>query len=292
MASIASPRERPSRNTSQDESASSQSPSSDSQNTFPETQPRSINMPHSINFTSSPTSPLQSSAVPPIQSQPSSPPPEVRTCWICQQDDTDDPSPTTLWRTPCPCSLTAHDACLLEWIANEEAPKPGEIAHSHQIRCPQCQHLIKIQRPRDLLVSVVDKIQWAAKRMMLPAAVGATIGCVYSGLLVYGLNAMTLVFGADETRAILVDGFVYPRDDANIIGIKRAFRTLLQITDPWFPYPEHGTNPTLFLAVPLIGPALVLLRTRLADQAFPLLLPIVSTASPFPFCHKSKPDCI
>lgn len=268
MASIPVPQGRSSRNPSQNESASSQPPS-EQQPELTEARP-STPIPHAEQTHASPT--VSSAPTP-------SPPtcPEVRTCWICQQDDTDDTDPQTVWRTPCPCSLTAHDSCLLEWIANEEAPKPGEIAHNHQIKCPQCQHIIKIQRPRDLLVAVVDRVQSAAKRMMLPTAVAATVGCVYSGLLVYGLNAMTLVFGADETRGILADGFI--GDKHNLTGMKRAFRTFMQITDPWFPYPEHGTNPILFLGVPLIGPALVLLRTRLADQAFPLLLPIVCTNS-------------
>src|SRR5580658_9218271 len=39
---------------------------------------------------------------------------EVRRCWVCMDDETDD-SENNVWRSPCPCSLTAHEKCLLEW---------------------------------------------------------------------------------------------------------------------------------------------------------------------------------
>lgn len=109
---------------------------------------------------------------------------------------------------------------------------------------------------------------------MLPAVGSAVIGFAYSGLLVYGMNAMTLVFGAEETKQILLEGF---EEWSNERGstIMKYITKFTQIADPWFL--QLGTpNPTLFLGVPLIGPALVLLRTSLADQVFPVLAPLVS----------------
>ncbi|CZR61818.1 uncharacterized protein PAC_11715 [Phialocephala subalpina] len=235
--------------------------------------PRSLNNPESATASNSKSAPAQASAATPAQDP--TPPKEARMCWICQQDDTDDTPENNVWRTPCPCSLTAHDSCLLEWIASEEAPKPGEIAHNHKIKCPQCQTEIKIQRPKDYLVGVVDKVQWAAKRVMLPTALGAAVGCAYSGLLVYGWNAMSLAFGAEETTSILQAGFVDPKKVSHFYELYlRMTKQGIRLLFPFVPAPDIPGNPLLFSVVPLIGPALVLLRTSAADQAFPLLLPL------------------
>lgn len=50
-----------------------------------------------------------------------------RRCWICQGDDVEDETPRE-WRSPCQCSLTAHEECLLEWVSSQEAPRNGEMA--------------------------------------------------------------------------------------------------------------------------------------------------------------------
>ncbi|KAF8852842.1 hypothetical protein BDZ45DRAFT_694712 [Acephala macrosclerotiorum] len=266
------PRGRLVRNNTQDSTDSFQSRDSSPEIPviYTDSAPRSLNIPQPAPVTSSKSTPPQASAANPTQD--STPPREVRLCWICQQDDTEDTPENNVWRTPCPCSLTAHDACLLEWITSEEAPKPGEIAHNHKIKCPQCQAEIRIQRPKDYLVGVVDKVQWAAKRAMLPTALCAALGCVYSGLLAYGWNAMSLVFGAEETTNILKGGFLLPTQyyEAYFRKVQQGSRLLF----PFFPAPDVPGNPLLFSVVPLIGPALVLLRTSVADQAFPLLLPL------------------
>ncbi|KAE8445849.1 hypothetical protein EG329_012772 [Mollisiaceae sp. DMI_Dod_QoI] len=281
MASIPSQRSRwLSRNSSQEEPASSsQAPESSSEppSASSDTQPRPLNKPQSASTAPSESAAAQPTAAPPSLDpvQDSSAPKEIRTCWICQQDDTEDTPENNIWRAPCPCSLTAHDSCLLEWISNEEAPKPGQIASNHKIVCPQCQAEIKIQRPKDYFVSLVDKIQWAATRAMLPALGSAVIGFTYSGLLVYGMNAMTLVFGAEETKQILLEGFEEWPNEGEPTIVKYIGK-FTQIADPWFPQIgiPNLPNRTLFLGVPLIGPALVLLRTSLADQVFPVLAPL------------------
>jgi hypothetical protein len=191
-------------------------------------------------------------------------------------DDTEDTPETSTWRTPCPCSLTAHDDCLLEWIANEEAPKPGEIAHNHKIICPQCKAEIKIQRPRDYLVAVVDRINRSARELMWPTVVSGLAGCLYSGLLVYGYNTVQIVFGHDEARNILGRVFTggYNRRPwaRNMVAVMRKSLTVF---DPFFPDAGYPPNMKIFLGLPLIGPSLIILRTRFADQAFALLLPLV-----------------
>lgn len=204
---------------------------------------------------------------------------DVRRCWICQGDETEDLPENSAWRTPCPCSLTAHDRCLLEWISNEEAPKPGEIAHNHTIKCPQCKAEYKISRPRDYLVAVVDLVQKAARGMILPAGFSAVLGCVYSGFFVYGLNAMQMVFGSEETRRMLAPAMRGGLFEAG--SAARRLSRMMQTMDPFFPT-EAQASLQLMFGLPLIAPSLILLRTNLADQAFALLLPLVSTFSPLP----------
>lgn len=48
---------------------------------------------------------------------------EPRRCWICFNDETEDDDTTSEWRSPCTCSLVAHEKCLLDWIADMEVSK-------------------------------------------------------------------------------------------------------------------------------------------------------------------------
>lgn len=196
--------------------------------------------------------------------------PEVPTCWICQQDATDDTPENSVWRRPCPCSLTAHDECLMEWITSQEAPKPGEMATTRKIVCPVCQAPIKVERPRDFLVMLADMVQKVAKGLVVPTALSALIGCFYSGFLVYGFNTMHLVFGQDEARRLLMPSSLdlRARAVAENSGFWRAIFRFIKLSDPFLP-----TMPgmKLFLGLPLIAPGLVLSRTKLADQIFAIL---------------------
>jgi hypothetical protein len=205
-----------------------------------------------------------------------SPQVEPRKCWICQQEEGEDPANTSLWRKPCPCSLDAHEECLLEWIADEERPKPGDLGHTHKIECPQCKTEIRIERPRDLIVGVYDRISGFARGFVVPFAVSAVAGCVYSGLYVYGLNTITVVFG-DYQGLQIIEGAI--RDQSQTRISERVMHWFLKLkgifvgTDPFFPGNVHSWK--LFLGLPIIGPALVFSRTRWADWSLPLIVPLV-----------------
>lgn len=193
-------------------------------------------------------------------------------------DATDDTPENSVWRRPCPCSLTAHDECLLEWITSQEAPKPGEMATTQKLVCPVCQAPIKVERPWDPLVAAADFVQRCTKTLMWPAGLSALAGCFYSGFLVYGVNALYLVFGQAEARRLLMPS---PQDlNARAMiqdsAFLRAIIKFMKISDPFLP-----TMPgvKLFLGLPMILPALVLSRTRLADQIFAILPISVSRSS-------------
>jgi hypothetical protein len=116
--------------------------------------------------------------------------------------------------------------------------------------------------------------------MIIPTALGGTIGCVYSGLLVYGLQSMQFVFGYDEMQTILA------RNQRPATDSRSWLKTVHRIVgsmDLFFPGPNFQGNLKLFIGLPLIAPALIILRTKMSDQAFALLLPLVC----FPF-HPPK----
>lgn len=47
-----------------------------------------------------------------------------RRCWICYGEDGDSEGK---WVSPCPCSLVAHEKCLLDWITENQKGSPRKI---------------------------------------------------------------------------------------------------------------------------------------------------------------------
>ena len=93
---------------------------------------------------------------------------EPRKCWICFGDETEDTPTSSEWRSPCPCSLTAHESCLLDYVADLEAPQNRKSIGPPKIECPQCKARIIIARPRSLIVEGVRAVQRATARLILP----------------------------------------------------------------------------------------------------------------------------
>ncbi|KAL2066901.1 hypothetical protein VTL71DRAFT_1325 [Oculimacula yallundae] len=214
--------------------------------------------------------PQQSSNTPKTSSIPE--PRESRRCWICQQDDTDDRPEDSEWRRPCPCSLTAHDSCLLDYIADQEATKSGDLAPQAALACPQCKAPFNIQRPKDPLVEAYGAIQRVADTLIVPTIASASLGVLYSGLLAYGLNATSVVFGVDEAANLLGGPIILARLTSNTF-LEKMFKRM-HLLHPFVPTNLWSQNRTLLLCMPLVAPSLILLRTSLADQASAIILPI------------------
>lgn len=217
---------------------------------------------------------------PPTEAQQSLEPPpkeEVQTCWICQQESTED-APGAEWRRPCPCSLTAHDSCLLEWIASEEAPRRGELRTRRKIVCPQCHAEIQIQRPTDYLVLATESVQQVAELLILPTALSSLAACFYSGFLMYGINSVQMIFGRDEAYRILalgerrsfLGGNHMPLDHTSgvIQTVSRVLRRVSMSFDPFLPATDWLAHWKLFVGLPMIAPTLMLSRTTIGDPIF------------------------
>ncbi|KAJ0424127.1 hypothetical protein BJY00DRAFT_277110 [Aspergillus carlsbadensis] len=168
---------------------------------------------------------------------------EPRKCWICYTDETEDTPLNSEWRSPCPCALTAHEACLLDWLADLENPRARKRnGHNAKMVCPQCKTEIIVTRPRSYIVDVVRLFERVAGRLVLPGMVFTLAGTVWAGCCAHGVYSMYFVFGTDEAKHIL--------EDAAADGT-------------W--------NSGLNLGLPLIPLVLIFSRTRYAEGLLPAI---------------------
>ncbi|KAK5208894.1 hypothetical protein LTR20_010685 [Exophiala xenobiotica] len=124
-------------------------------------------------------------------------------CWICMSDASeDDPNNPPIWRSPCKCSLTAHESCLLDWVADLEHTKNNSKRKKPQIQCPQCKSEIKISRPRSYVVDGYRTIDRAMGRMVLPGLGVAALGTFYAGAWIHGFQSVYVVFGPEDAAQI------------------------------------------------------------------------------------------
>ena len=133
-------------------------------------------------------------------------PQDPQKCWICFADETEDSPTTSRWRSPCSCSLTAHESCLLDWVADQEAPSsrrgPGGPT---KIQCPQCKNDIIIARPRNYVGEAVRTVEKSASRLIVPGIAVTLAGSIYTGLAMHGLSTVYLVFGPQDFDLLMGD---------------------------------------------------------------------------------------
>ncbi|KAJ5674011.1 hypothetical protein N7462_009450 [Penicillium macrosclerotiorum] len=167
---------------------------------------------------------------------------EPRKCWICYTDETENSPLNAEWRSPCPCALTAHEACLLDWLADMENPRSRKRnGHSARMVCPQCKSEIIVTRPRSYVVDTLRLVERIAGRLVLPGMVFTVAGTVWAGCCAHGVYSMYLIFGTEEAKRILEDNVDAP------------------------------FNPGLNLGLPLIPLVLIFSRTRYAEGLLPAI---------------------
>ena len=177
--------------------------------------------------------------------------PEPRKCWICFADETEDTPTSSDWRSPCPCALTAHETCLLDWVADLEAPNRRKQASGAKIQCPQCKADIRIARPMSPVIWGVAAVKRIINKVVWPGAI-LTVGTAFwSGCFLYGASTVYLIFG---------------RLDANRLLRPNAFES---VRLKWA------------IGLPLVPLALISSRTTLADNYLPVL-PILFFATALP----------
>ncbi|KEF60974.1 uncharacterized protein A1O9_02538 [Exophiala aquamarina CBS 119918] len=124
-------------------------------------------------------------------------------CWICMSEASeDDQTNPPVWRSPCRCSLTAHEDCLLDWVANLEDPKTIRRKGPPQILCPQCKSEIKIARPRSYIVDAYRTVDRSLAKLVLPAVGLSFLGSMWTGLWIHGFSSVYVVFGEKEAERL------------------------------------------------------------------------------------------
>ncbi|KAL9051505.1 MAG: hypothetical protein Q9162_005978 [Coniocarpon cinnabarinum] len=189
---------------------------------------------------------------------------EPRKCWICFSDETEDTTQNKdTWKTPCPCALTAHESCLLDWIADIEAPQGSNSASQHkELKCPQCKADIHLARPRSLVVDLVGRAEKFTGRLLLPTVLGGVSYTLMIACSHHGAFAIRQIFGQDDADAILAPS---PYESA----VEQSLHTYVPfIARPFF---RGWRGWRVEFGLPLIPAALIASRTRLADAALPLL---------------------
>jgi FANCL C-terminal domain len=132
---------------------------------------------------------------------------EPRKCWICYSDETEDLPHSSEWRSPCPCALTAHEACLLDWLAELENPRTRRQNQGNvRMQCPQCKSKIVISRPRSYIVDIVRVCERLAGKLVIPGVVFTFAGTIWAGCCAHGVYSMYLVFGTEEAHTIFDHG--------------------------------------------------------------------------------------
>ncbi|EEH04905.1 RING finger domain-containing protein [Histoplasma capsulatum G186AR] len=185
---------------------------------------------------------------------------EPRKCWICYTDETEDTPLNTEWRSPCPCALTAHEACLLDWLADLENPNSRKRnRHPAKMLCPQCKSEIVISRPRSLVVDLVRAVERLAGRLVLPGMICTLAGTLWAGCCAHGVYSVYLTFGSDDA--------------------KRIFQSRNEST--W--------NPRLNIGLPLIPVVLILSRTKYAEGLLPAI-PVLFFATHQPGSQELEMD--
>lgn len=184
---------------------------------------------------------------------------EPRKCWICFNDETEDDETTSEWRSPCTCSLKAHEKCLLDWIADMEAPSSRRRAGkgAGKIQCPQCKSEIKLERPRSLVVDAVRAAERLTGPLLLPSFVLITATAAYSTLSLAGTYTIYQVFGTEDALQIL--GPLYETPDTRIAS--PLLRLANHVRQHW----------RLEFGLPLIPTVLIASRTTFADSFLPFL---------------------
>ncbi|KAF7550825.1 hypothetical protein G7046_g7890 [Stylonectria norvegica] len=114
----------------------------------------------------------------------------LKRCFIClaDQEPTDPPGS---WVDPCPCTLEAHQDCMMSWVIDcERSNKP--------LQCPVCKERIRIEGPWDPIVALSEVVSKKFTRgSPLVLFMSLSMGVQFS-MQMYGALAMWTFSGRDS----------------------------------------------------------------------------------------------
>lgn len=117
---------------------------------------------------------------------------EQHVCFICLQNDADTPKAT--WVNPCPCSLEAHEDCMLQWVAEMETSSNRSRSG---FKCPACKAPIVIDEPYDAFLALRDRLYRRYSRVAPLVLFVVVSGSTIAGSSSYGYGAASIFAGHD-----------------------------------------------------------------------------------------------
>ncbi|TGZ81460.1 hypothetical protein EX30DRAFT_331021 [Ascodesmis nigricans] len=228
-------------------SSSSVTVDADASVTIPLSAPRS---------TSSPTNAVARSPSPRQQDD------DEKRCWICYTSaaDSDQPKERSEWKSPCKCSLVAHESCLLDWIADVQLNR-RESGSQRRLECPQCKTPIRLKEKDSAVLDFVDSVSQLAGNAGAFVAFGGLASVIFVSATVYGVNTIYTICGPEFAEQILLN------------------RETNQFLWSW----RTGVG------LPLIPVVLVASRTRIFDSVLPVL-PVIFFAQSDPLHFTLPPS--
>lgn len=115
-------------------------------------------------------------------------------CFICLQTDTEEPNGP--WVNPCPCSLEAHQNCMLQWIAESEYEAARSVGSRRSpLKCPACKARIRLEEPHDNVVALYNKFLRGYSRVSPMLLLSIVSGGTVIGSAWYGMTAFSIFAG-------------------------------------------------------------------------------------------------
>jgi hypothetical protein len=193
-------------------------------------------------------------------------PPNLRSCFICLLNESE--TPNAVWVTPCPCTLEAHEDCMLRWVAETENTSGR---NRKALRCPACNARIRVDEPFDLVVNLRERIQRVYSRAAPIVLLETVLSGMWVGSASYGYVSARLFAGH-----AVVDWLIAPR---LMMGFNRPieFGELVRL---WAEWTGKATilslvAPTILLhrALPGLGRAVTLPASLIVRT--PLFFPVL-----------------
>ncbi|TLS25278.1 hypothetical protein PpBr36_07899 [Pyricularia pennisetigena] len=190
----------------------------------------------------------------------------VRQCFICLLDSTETPENED-WVNPCPCTLEAHQSCMLRWVAEMEAVGGANRSRGRRastLQCPACKGSIQVYEPFDPALWLRDRLlrtYSAVSPVLLVCFVG---GSTFGAMVKFGdFSVATFAGSFSAVRKWRLDGIQRPLDPrwfATSAGLRFATVHMFKL---W--------------ALASIGPALIIQRAFSGIDS--LLLPVSLASS-------------